>query len=108
MDLAAQEIAIPLGTELRLAHEEQRLGLTMPEALEHMAGRTTSRDLRYFVSAINIQHEVGGNLAEVMENISLPHPGPLKFKGKNTCLDKRIASICHSSTIFPVVFFLSL
>ena len=58
-----------MGSELRLAHEEQRLGLTMSESLEHMAERICSRDLRYFVAAVAIQTEVegiGGSYGELV------------------------------------------
>ena len=72
----------------------------MPEALEHMAERTTSRDLRYFVSAINIQHEVGGNLAEVMENIGSLIRDRLNLKAKVRGFDQPSALICHHCSPF--------
>lgn len=107
VDLAAQEVDHPLGSELRLAHEEQRLGLSMPTALEHMAERTTSKDLRYFVSAINIQHEVGGNLAEVMETIGSLIRDRLNLKAKMFALTAHIRSSATLLTVLPFgLFFL--
>jgi tight adherence protein B len=105
VDLAAHEVDHPLGSELRLAHEEQRLGLSMPVALEHMAERTTSKDLRYFVSAINIQHEVGGNLAEVMETIGSLIRDRLNLKAKMFALTAHIRSSATLLTILPVALF---
>jgi tight adherence protein B len=105
VNLAALEILPPLGSELRLAHEEQRLGLSMPEALEHMAARATSKDLRYFVSAINIQHEVGGNLAEVMENIGSLIRDRLNLKAKVRALSSHVRLSATIVTVLPFALF---
>lgn len=105
VDLAAQELDYPLGSEMRLAHEEQRLGLSMPEALEHMAERTTSKDLRYFVSAINIQYEVGGNLAEIMGTIGSLIRDRLNLKAKVRALTSEVRLSATMLTILPVVLF---
>jgi tight adherence protein B len=82
MELASKETPHPLGTELRVAYEEQRLGVSMAEALEHMVARIASRDFRYFVTAVIIQAETGGNLAEIMEKIGYLIRERLKLKGK--------------------------
>jgi tight adherence protein B len=82
IELASKETPHPLGTELRITYEEQRLGISLPEALQHMAKRVGSRDLRYFVTGVLIQTETGGNLAEVMEKIGLLIRERLKVKGK--------------------------
>jgi tight adherence protein B len=82
MELASKETPHPLGTELRVAYEEQRLGMSMAEALEHMVARIASRDFRYFVTAVLIQSETGGNLAEIMEKIGYLIRERLKLRGK--------------------------
>ena len=82
MELAGKETPEPLGTELRTAYEEQRLGLSLSEALRHMVDRVASRDLRYFVTAVLIQTETGGNLAEIMEKIGFLIRDRLRVKGK--------------------------
>jgi tight adherence protein B len=51
-------------------HQEVQLGLTMEDALAHMVRRIRSEDLDMTVTAINVQREVGGNLAEVLDSIS--------------------------------------
>jgi tight adherence protein B len=86
MELASKETPHPLGTELRMAYEEQRLGMSMAEALEHMVARIASRDFRYFVTAVLIQSETGGNLAEIMEKIGYLIRERLKFRGKVSSL----------------------
>jgi tight adherence protein B len=82
MELASKETPHPLGTELRVAYEEQRLGISMADALQHMVARIASRDFRYFVTAVLIQSETGGNLAEIMEKIGHLIRERLKLRGK--------------------------
>lgn len=82
MELAGKETPEPLGTELRTAYEEQRLGLSLSEALRHVVDRVASRDFRYFVTAVLIQTETGGNLAEIMEKIGYLIRDRLRVKGK--------------------------
>jgi tight adherence protein B len=82
LDLVSQEIPAPLGTEMRITFEEQKLGLSMPQAFRRMGERVASQDLRYFVTAVIIQSETGGNLSEILENIGLIIRDRLKLKGK--------------------------
>ena len=82
LELVAQEIPPPLGKEMRITYEEQRLGLSVSQALRRMSERVASQDLRYFVTAVLIQTETGGNLAEILENIGHLIRERLKLKGK--------------------------
>jgi len=82
LELVAQETPAPLGKEMRIAYEEQRLGLSMSQALRRMGDRVASQDLRYFVTAVLIQTETGGNLAEILDNIGNLIRERLKLKGK--------------------------
>src|SRR5208337_855675 len=82
MEMASAEIGSPLGVEMKIAFEEQRLGLGMNKALQRMADRVASRDLRFFVTAVSIQSETGGNLAEILENIGKLIRARLQLKGK--------------------------
>jgi tight adherence protein B len=82
LELASQEIPKPLGTEMRVTYEEQRLGLSLPQAFRRMGERVACQDLRFFVTAVLIQSETGGNLAEILENIGLIIRDRLKLKGK--------------------------
>jgi tight adherence protein B len=70
METAAKEIAPPMSAELTRVTREIGLGLTMPEALANMLRRMPSDDLDLMITAINVQHEVGGNLAEILDNIA--------------------------------------
>ncbi|MDH7498398.1 MAG: type II secretion system F family protein [Syntrophomonadaceae bacterium] len=70
MDTVRKEMPPPLSTEFEWTLREIRLGTTTEEALQHMAERVRSDDLDMIVTAVLIQRQVGGNLAEILENIA--------------------------------------
>ncbi len=86
LELVSNEVPAPLGKEMRITYEEQRLGLSVSQALRRMSDRVASQDLRYFVTAVLIQAETGGNLAEILEGIGTLIRERLKLKGKVTAL----------------------
>jgi len=69
LQLVAQESPEPLAQEFAVTFDEQNLGLDIKEALINLTERVESVDLRFFVTAVIIQRETGGNLAEIMESI---------------------------------------
>jgi tight adherence protein B len=70
MGLVARECANPVGSEFRACFEEQNYGLEMNTAMENMLNRVPLQDLRIVSTAIMIQKESGGNLAEVLDKTS--------------------------------------
>lgn len=70
MQMAGDEVADPLGSEFRVTYEEVNFGVTMQDALHNLAARVPLTDLRYLVIAVLIQRESGGNLAELLDNVS--------------------------------------
>lgn len=70
MDVAAREISPPMSAELARVTREVGLGLTVQDAMGNMLRRMPSDDLDLLITAINVQHEVGGNLAEILDNIA--------------------------------------
>jgi tight adherence protein B len=70
MNLAADEFDDPLGTEFNVTLGEINFGIGVAEALTNLAGRVDCADLRFFVVAVILQRETGGNLADIMENIA--------------------------------------
>jgi tight adherence protein B len=70
MKLASDEFEDPLGPEFALTLDEINYGLGVPEALKNLVNRVDCMDLNFFVIAVILQRETGGNLAEVMENIA--------------------------------------
>lgn len=67
--VVSQEMPEPIAKVFRLAYEEQGYGIPIPEALDHMNRSVKSIDLRFFITAVNIQRETGGNLAEILEKL---------------------------------------
>jgi tight adherence protein B len=70
LQMVGAEMPEPLSGEFRAAHEEINYGVPMNEALHNLAERIPLTDLRYLVIAVVIQRESGGNLAEILGNIS--------------------------------------
>jgi tight adherence protein B len=68
--MAAEETSEPIAGEFRRVFEEQRFGLALSESLLGMADRIPLMDVRIFVTAVLIQREVGGNLAEILDKLS--------------------------------------
>ncbi|MGF6413299.1 hypothetical protein OKW37_005034 [Paraburkholderia sp. MM5482-R2] len=63
-------VAEPMSGEFRIVFDEISYGVSISEALTNLATRVPIRDLRYFVIAVVIQRETGGNLAEVLDGIT--------------------------------------
>ena len=70
MGLVTRECAEPIGTEFRICFDEQNYGLELRAAMENLTTRVPLQDLRIAVTAILIQKESGGNLAEVLDETS--------------------------------------
>jgi tight adherence protein B len=70
IQMVGQEMAEPVAGEFRTIFEEQRFGVPFPDALMGMVDRIDLVDVRIFVTAVLVQREVGGNLSEILDNIS--------------------------------------
>lgn len=70
LKMVAEEAADPLASEFRRVFEEQRFGMPFEDALLGLTDRVNLTDVRIMVTAILIQRQVGGNLAEVLDNIA--------------------------------------
>ena len=66
----ASEMPEPIASEFRITFEEQKLGLTIKVALDRMSERVPIPDLHLCVTAMQIQRETGGNLAEILEKVA--------------------------------------
>lgn len=82
LQIVGNELSEPLSGEFRNAREEINYGVPLGEALHNMAARIPLTDLRYLVIAILIQRETGGNLAEILTNISHIIRGRLQLAAK--------------------------
>lgn len=82
LQMAGSELPAPIGTEFKRVFDEINFGVSAQDALQNLAARVPSTDLGFFVIAVLIQRETGGNLAEVLSNISLIIRDRLKLMGK--------------------------
>ncbi|MER3398542.1 MAG: secretion system protein F [Chloroflexota bacterium] len=82
METVSREAPEPTATEFRRVVREVGLGLSPQEALGHLVRRMQSDDLELMVTAINIQHEVGGNLAQILESIAHTIRERVRIKGE--------------------------
>jgi tight adherence protein B len=67
IEMVAQEIPAPVSSEFRLVFEEQNFGLPLREAMLNLARRVPLADVQFLVTAVLVQKETGGNLAEVLD-----------------------------------------
>ena len=70
LKVAAEEMPQPMGGEFRSVHDEVNFGVSLEQALAHLADRIPLADVRYFVIAVLVQRESGGNLTEILTNLS--------------------------------------
>jgi tight adherence protein B len=70
LELIANEIAEPVAGEFRMLFEEQKFGLPVRDALMNLTERMPLVDVKFFVTAVMLQRETGGNLAEILDNLS--------------------------------------
>src|SRR5690606_7246399 len=82
MEAIAREAPEPTSTEFRRVVQEVQLGVPMDAALEHLLNRMPSEDMDLVNTAVNIQREVGGNLAEILEAIAHTIRERIKLKGE--------------------------
>jgi tight adherence protein B len=67
--LVAEEMAEPISVEFNRVHEEQNLGIAMDDALQSLTERVPNLDLRFFATAVILQKQTGGDLAEILDKI---------------------------------------
>jgi tight adherence protein B len=70
VELISSEIAEPVASEFRKLFEEQKFGLPVRDALLNLTERVPLVDVKFFVTAVMLQRETGGNLAEILDNLS--------------------------------------
>jgi tight adherence protein B len=70
LGMVADELTDPVGPEFKKTFERQNFGLPLREAMNELAERIAILDVRFFVTAVTIQRETGGNLAEILENLA--------------------------------------
>jgi tight adherence protein B len=82
LGMVGDEMPDPIASEFRIAFDQTSFGVPLNDALGELATRVPIPDLRYFVIAVLIQRESGGNLAEILSNISQLVRSRLALLGK--------------------------
>jgi tight adherence protein B len=108
IEAVAQEAPDPTAREFSRAVVESRLGRSVPDALEGIVHRTQSKDFEWATMAIEIQREVGGNLAEVLQTVADTMLARNRLKGEIKALtaEGRISAIVLGSLPFALGIFL--
>src|SRR5205085_82810 len=70
MGMVADELPEPVGPEFKKTFDQQNFGLPLRDALNGMAERVAILDVRFFVTAVLIQRDTGGNLSEILDNLA--------------------------------------
>jgi tight adherence protein B len=70
MGMCADELPTPVGTEFKKSFDQQNFGLPLKDTLHEMTERVPILDVKFFVTAVLIQRETGGNLAEILDNLA--------------------------------------
>ncbi len=103
VDTVSKEMSGPIAEEFTILQKETNLGLTTETALENLVERCASDDLGLVVTAVQIQRQVGGNLAEILDNISSTIRERIKVKGEVKALTAQGRMSGLIISLLPVV-----
>ena len=110
LKMVADEMDDPIGDEFDKTLNEINFGVGVPEALKNLANRVDCLDLKFFVIAVVIQRETGGNLAEILENIARIIRERFKLHGRIRILaaEGKLSAIILTGLPFITAFVLFL
>lgn len=106
LEMVSKEMTDPIRTEFGVTIDEINLGLTFKEAMENLCARVPLQDLRFFAIAVMVQKETGGNVAEILNNISRLIRERTQFKRQVKALtaEGRLSAIVLIS--LPIIMFI--
>ena len=102
MEAVSKEMPAPICDEFRRVVQEMQLGIQMEKALANLLRRIPSEDLDFVVTAINVQREVGGNLAEIIDVITYTIRERIRIKGEISALTAQATYSGRALSIMPV------
>lgn len=103
MEAVSRELPAPISTEFHRVVQEIQLGISMEEALDHVLRRINSDDLDMLVTAVNVQREVGGNLAEILDTISYTIRERVRIRGEISALTAQGRATAWVISLLPVI-----
>ncbi len=108
MEAVSRELPSPISDEFRRVVQEMQLGVPMEGALDNLQRRIASDDLDLAVTAINIQREVGGNLAEILDVISYTIRERIRIQGEVRAVTAQVAYSGRFLALMPIILALVL
>lgn len=103
MEAVSKELPSPISDEFRRVVQEMQLGVPMERALDNLYRRVPSDDLDLVITAINVQREVGGNLAEILDTISYTIRERIRIKGEIRVLTAQVMYSGRFLAILPIL-----
>lgn len=103
MEAVSRELPAPISDEFRRVVQEMQLGLPMERALDNLYRRIPSDDLDLTIAAMNVQREVGGNLAEVLDTISYTIRERVRIKGEVRVLTSQVVYSGRFLSLMPIL-----
>jgi tight adherence protein B len=103
MEAVSKELPPPICDEFRRVVQEMQLGVPMERALDNLLRRIPSDDLDLVITAINVQREVGGNLAEILDTISFTIRERVRIKGEIRVLTAQVMYSGRFLSLLPVI-----
>jgi tight adherence protein B len=108
MEAVSRELPPPISDEFRRVVQEMQLGVSLDTALENLTRRIPSRDLELVVTATNVQREVGGNLAEILDTISHTIRERIRIKGEIRVLTSQVMISGRFLALMPVILIIAM
>jgi tight adherence protein B len=103
MEAVSREMPAPISDEFRRVVQEMQLGITMEQALDNLLRRIPSGDLDLVITAMNVQREVGGNLAEILDTISYTIRERVRIKGEIRVLTSQVMYSGRFLAVMPLM-----
>ena len=101
MEAISKELPSPINDEFRRVVQEMQIGISMETALDNLLRRIPSPDLDFVITAINVQREVGGNLSEILDNISFTIRERVRIKGEVRVLTSQVRTSGSVLSLIP-------
>jgi tight adherence protein B len=108
MEAISRELPVPISDEFHRVVQEMQIGIPMEKALDNLLRRIPSEDLDFVITAINVQREVGGNLSEILDNISFTIRERVRIKGDIRVMTPQVRSSGIVLSLIPVFLTLAL
>jgi len=102
LEAVSRELPTPISDEFRRVVQEMQIGISMEKSLDNLLRRIPSEDLDFVVTAMNVQREVGGNLAEILDTITFTIRERVRIKGEIRIMTAQVRTSGAVLSLIPV------